>query len=136
MNSAFLSFQFLEFNSFLPRRATKYHHHKHPGFGRLARSVSRVTVALSIISSVSQLFSFLVGCSGMILEGFGFVAFFAGVKTSSFCIHLSCLVRSLSVVRSEWNRLFCGHKGRNLPEVSIALFLPPQFFFSLRHQMF
>jgi hypothetical protein len=54
--------------------------HKHPGLGHLARSVSRVTVALSIVSSVSQLFSFLVGCSGMILKGFGFVAFFAGVK--------------------------------------------------------
>jgi hypothetical protein len=43
-----------------------YHNHKHPVLGHLARSVSRVTVALSIISSVSQLFSFLVGCSGMI----------------------------------------------------------------------
>jgi hypothetical protein len=39
-----------------------HHHHKHPGLGHLARSVSRVTVALSIISSVSRLFSFLVGC--------------------------------------------------------------------------
>jgi hypothetical protein len=39
-----------------------YHHHKHPGLGHLARSVSRVKVALSIISSVSQLFSFHVGC--------------------------------------------------------------------------
>jgi hypothetical protein len=39
-----------------------------------------------------------VGCKGMILKGFGFVAFFAGVKASSFCIHLSCLVCSLSVV--------------------------------------
>jgi hypothetical protein len=67
------------------------HHHKHPGLGHLAGSVSRVTVALSIVSSVSQLFSFLVGCSGMILEGFGFVAFFAGVKTSSSCpLNTSC----------------------------------------------
>jgi membrane protein YqaA with SNARE-associated domain len=57
-----------------------HHHHKHPGLGHLARSVSRVTVALSIVSSVSQLFCFLVGCSEMILKGFGFVAFFAGVK--------------------------------------------------------
>jgi hypothetical protein len=39
-----------------------------------------------------------VGCSEMILKGFGFVAFFAGVKASSFCIHLSCLVCCLSVV--------------------------------------
>jgi hypothetical protein len=69
-----------------------HHHHKHPGLGHLARSVFRVTVALSIVSSVSQLFSFLVGCIEMILKGFGFVAFFAGVKASSFCIHLSCLV--------------------------------------------
>jgi hypothetical protein len=35
-----------------------HHHHKHPGLGHLARSVSRVTVALSIVSLVSQLFSF------------------------------------------------------------------------------
>jgi hypothetical protein len=89
-----------------------HHHHKHPGLGHLARSVSRVTVALSIVSSASQLFSFLMGSSGVILEGFGFVAFFAGVKASSFCIHLSCVVCSLSVVRGEWSRLFCGHKGR------------------------
>ena len=89
----------------------------------MARSVSRVTVALSIVSSVSQLFSFLVGCSGMILKGFSFVAFFAGVKTSSVCIHLSCLVCSLSVFCGLWSRLFCGHKGCNLPEVSITSFL-------------
>jgi hypothetical protein len=109
-----------------------HHHHKHPGLGHLARSVSRITVALSIVSSVSRLFSFLVGCSGMILKGFGFVAFFAGVKASSSCIHLSCLVCSLSVVRGVWSRLFCGHKGCKMPEVSITLFLPPQFFVSVR----
>jgi hypothetical protein len=103
----------------------RHHHHKHPELGHLARFVSRVTVALSIVSSVSQMFSFLVGCSEMILKGFGFVAFFAGVKASSFSIHLSCLVCCLSVVRGEWSRLFCGHKGRNLPEVSINSFLPP-----------
>jgi hypothetical protein len=57
--------------------------------GHLALSVSRVKVALSIVSLVSQLFSFLVGCKAMILKGVGFVAFFAGVKASSFCIHLS-----------------------------------------------
>jgi hypothetical protein len=57
-----------------------HHHHKHPGLGHLARSVSRVTVALSIVFSVSQLFSFLVGCSKIILKGFGFVAFFAGIR--------------------------------------------------------
>ena len=107
-------------------------HHKHPGLGHLARSVSRVTVALSIASSVSQLFSFLVGCSGMILKGFALVAFFAGVKASSVCIHLSCLVCSLSVVRGVRRRLFCGHEGCILPEGSITLFLPPQFFVSVR----
>ena len=68
----------------------------------------------------------------MILKGFGFVAFFVDVKASSFCIHLSCLVCSLSVVRGEWSRLFCSHGRRNLPEVSIASFLPLQFFVSVR----
>jgi hypothetical protein len=100
-----------------------HHHHKYPGLGHLTRSVFRVTVASSIVSSVSQLISFLVGCSGMILKGCGFVAFFADVKASSFYIHLSCLVCCLSVVRGEWSRLFCGHIGRNLPEVSITSFL-------------
>jgi len=102
-------------------------HHKHPGLGHLARSVSRVTVALSIASSVSQLFSFLVGCSGMILKGFVLVAFFAGVKVSSVCIHLSSLEWRLSVVRGVWSRLFCGHEGCILPKGSITSFLPPQF---------
>jgi hypothetical protein len=91
--------------------------------GHFARSVPGVKVALSIVSLVSQLFPFRVDCKGMILKGFGFVAFFAGVKASSFCIHLACPVCSLSVVRGEWSRLFCSHKGRNLPEVSIASFL-------------
>jgi hypothetical protein len=59
----------------------------------------------------------------MILKGFGFAAFFVGEKAISFCIHLSCLICCLSVVRGEWSRLFCGHKGRNLPEVSITSFL-------------
>jgi hypothetical protein len=59
-----------------------HHHHKHQGLGHLARFVSRVTAALANVSSVSQLFAFLVDCSGMILKGFGFVAFFAGVKAS------------------------------------------------------
>jgi hypothetical protein len=69
-----------------------HHHKKHQGLGHLARPVSRITAALANVSSVSQLFSFLVDCSGMILKGFGFVAFCAGVKACSFCIHLSCLV--------------------------------------------
>jgi hypothetical protein len=108
------------------------HYHKHQGFDPLIRSVSRVTTALANVSSVFQLFSFLAVCSDMISKGFGFVAFFASVKASSFFIHLSCLVCCLSVVRGVWSRLFCGHKGRNLPEVSITSFLPLQFFVSLR----
>jgi len=57
----------------------------------LIRSVSRVTTVLANVSSVFQLFSFPVVCSGMISKGFGFVAFFASVNASSVCIHLSCL---------------------------------------------
>jgi len=63
-----------------------YHHHKHRGLAPLTRSVSRVTAAHTSASSVFQLFSFLVVCSGMISDGFGFVAFFASVKASSVCI--------------------------------------------------
>jgi hypothetical protein len=82
--------------------AYRQFHHKHQRLGHLARSVSRVTAALANVSSVYQLFSFLVDCSGMILKGFGFVAFFAGVKASSFRIHLSCLVCIQSAVRGVW----------------------------------
>ena len=67
------------------------HHHKNQGLDPLIRSVSRVTTALANVSSVFQLFSFLVVCSDMISKGFGLVAFFAVVKASSVCIHLSCL---------------------------------------------
>ena len=49
-------------------------------------------------SSVFQLFSFPLVCSGMISKGFGFVAFLASVKASSVCIHLSCLVCLQSVL--------------------------------------
>ena len=76
--------------------------------GHLARSVSRVTAALANISLVSQLFSFLVDCIGMVLKGFGCVAFFAVVKASSFCIYLSCLVCIQAVVRCVWSHLFYG----------------------------
>jgi hypothetical protein len=58
----------------------------------------------------------------MILKGFGFVAFFAGVKASSFCIHVSCPVCIQFAVRGVWS----------LPEASIISFLPPQFFVSVR----
>jgi hypothetical protein len=81
------------------------HHHKHQGLGHLARSVSRVAAALASVSLASRLFSFLVDCSGMILHGFGVVAFFAGVRASSFCIHLSCLVYIQSVVRGVSSKL-------------------------------
>ena len=62
------------------------------GFDLLIRSVPRVTAARANASSVFQFFSFLVVCSAMISNGFDFVAFFARVKASSVCIHLSCLV--------------------------------------------
>jgi len=62
---------------------TYIHHHHHrrkqQGSDLLIRSVSRVTAARASASSVFQLFSFLVVCSGMISKGFGFVAFFASV---------------------------------------------------------
>jgi hypothetical protein len=98
----------------------------------LIRSVSRVTTTLPNVSSVFQLFSFLVVCSDMISKGFGLVAFFASVKASSFCIHLSCLVCIQSVVHGVRSCLFCGHKGCSLPEVSITSFLLLQFFVSVR----
>jgi len=69
-----------------------HHHHQQQGLDPLIRSVSRVTAARANASSVFQLFYFLVVCSGMDSKGFGFVAFFASVKASSICIHLSCLV--------------------------------------------
>jgi hypothetical protein len=109
-----------------------HHHHKHQGLDPLIRSVSRVTTALANISSVFQLFSFLLVCSDMISKGFGLVAFFVSVKASSIRIHLSCLVCIQSVVHGVWGRLFCGHEGHSLPEVSIASFLPLQFFVSVR----
>jgi len=52
------------------------------------------------------------------------VAFYASVKASSVCIHLSCLVCIQSVVHGVRSRLFCGHEGCSLPEVSITSFLP------------
>jgi hypothetical protein len=93
----------------IPNAYNYHHHHKHQGLGHLARSVSTVTAALANVSSVSQLFSFLVGCSGMIYKGFCFVAFFAGVKASSFYIRLSSPGYIQSVVRGVWSRLFYGH---------------------------
>jgi hypothetical protein len=54
-----------------------------------------------------------VGYKGMILKGFGFVAFFAGVK-SQFLLYSSIFSSMQSVLRGEWSRLFCSHKGRSL----------------------
>jgi len=68
------------------------HHHKYQGLEPLIRFVSTVTAARANASSVFQLFSFLVVCSGMISKGFCLVAFFASVKASSVCIHPSCAV--------------------------------------------
>jgi len=108
------------------------HHHKHKGLDPLIRSVSKVTTVLANVSSVFQLFSFRVVCSDMISKGFGLVAFFASVKASSVCIHLSCPVCIRSVVHGVRSRLFCGHKGCSLPEVSITSFLSLQFLVSVR----
>ena len=96
------------------------------------RSVSRITTALANVSSVFQLFSFLLVCSDMISKGFGLLAFFSSVKASSVCIHLSCPVCIQSVVHGVRGRLFCGHKWCSLPEVSINSFLPLQFFVPVR----
>ena len=43
-----------------------HHHHRHQGLDPLICSVSKVTTALSNVSSVFQLFSFLVVCSSKI----------------------------------------------------------------------
>jgi hypothetical protein len=124
---------------FLSRKYVKYvgqlflsHHYKHQELDPLIRSISRVTTVLANVSSVFQLFFFLVVYSGMISKGFGLVEFFASVKASSVCIHLYCLVCIQSVDYGVRSRLFCGHKGCSLPEVSITSFLLPQFFFSVR----
>jgi hypothetical protein len=80
----------------------------------LIRSVYIVITAFANVSSVFQLFSFLVVCSDMISKGFGIVTFFASVKASSVCIRLSCLACIQSVFHGVWSRLFCGHKGCSL----------------------
>ena len=94
-----------------------YYHHKHQGMDPLIRSVSRFTTVVANVFSVFQLFFFLVVCSDMISKGFDFVAFFASVKASSVCIHLSCLVCIQSVLHGVRSCLFCGHKGCRMPEV-------------------
>ena len=85
-----------------------HHHHHHQGLDPLIRSVSTVTAARANASSVFQLFSFLVVCSGMISKGFGFVAFFASVKASSVCIHLS--ISAACIHLGFWSRSPVRHK--------------------------
>jgi hypothetical protein len=51
------------------------------GLAIWAVSSPDLQAALAKVSLVSQMFSFLVDCSVMILKGFGGLAFFAGVKT-------------------------------------------------------
>ena len=76
-----------------------HHHHKHKKLDPLIRSVSRVTVARANASSVFQLFSFLVVCSGMISKGFGFVAFLCKCE-SQFRLY-SSILSSRPVIRSS-----------------------------------
>ena len=86
------STQLTQFNLSLIIDHHNHHHHKHQGLDPLIRSVSRVTAALANVSSVFQLFSFPVVCSGMISKGFGFLAFFASVEASPVYIRLSCII--------------------------------------------
>jgi hypothetical protein len=58
----------------------------------LIRSFSTVTAALAKVSLVVQLIFFLVVCSCMTLEGFGFVDFLVFVNVICFCIRLYCLL--------------------------------------------
>jgi hypothetical protein len=93
-----------------------HHHYKHQRLDPFILSVSRVTTALAKVS-------FVFSCSPSlwsvwITKGFSLVAFFACVKASCVCIHLSCLVCIQSVVHGVWSRLFCGHEGCSLTEVS------------------
>jgi hypothetical protein len=75
------------------------HHHQHQGLDPLIRSVSRVTTVLANVSSVFQLFFFFVVCSDMISKGFGLVAFFASVKSSSVYINrLDLLVLNINTL--------------------------------------
>jgi hypothetical protein len=105
-----MSVKSVELKKSFPRSHTFLYHYKHQGLDSLIRSVSRVTTALSKVSSVFQLVSFLVVCSDMISKRFCLVAFFVSVKPSSVCIHLSWPVGIQSVVHGVRSRLFCEHK--------------------------
>ena len=82
-------FGFVGFFASVKARSVLCHNNnnKHQGLDPLIRSVSTVTAARANASSVFQLFSFLLVCSGMISKGFGFVAFFASVKAISRLLH-------------------------------------------------
>jgi hypothetical protein len=73
-----------------------HHHHEHPGLGHLARSVSRVTVALSIVSLVPQLFSFLVGFNNNLCN-------FSSVFTP-FC---SCIITKIRNLKNHITPCSC-----------------------------
>ena len=88
-----------------------HHNHHHQGLDPLICSVSRVTTVLANVSLVFQLFSFLVICSDIISKGFGLMAFFASVKASSVCIHLSCPVCIQSAVHGYGVVCFVVMKG-------------------------
>jgi len=60
----------LEMTDFPTAIRHHHHHHKHQGLDPLIRSVSKVTTALSNVSSVFQLFSSLMVCSSVISKGF------------------------------------------------------------------
>ena len=89
-----------------------YQHHKHQGLDPLIRSVSRVTAVRVNASSVFQLFSFLVVCSGMISKGFGFCGILCKCE-SQFRLY-SSIFSSMLVIRSSrrmWSVCFVVIKG-------------------------
>ena len=69
-----------------------HHHHKHQGLDPLILSVFKVTTALTTVSSVFQLFSFLVVCSGMISKEFCF----CGILCKCCDMSLNCRLSSRS----------------------------------------
>jgi len=99
INVLFIVMSLIETLVFKIIKCTKIHktghrHHKHQGLDPLIRSVSKVTTALSNVSSVFQFFSFLLVCSSMVSKRFGFLAFFASVETSWLLIIYGVLIIS------------------------------------------
>jgi len=72
---------------------------KHQWLDPLIRSVSRVTAARANASSVFQLFSFLVVCSGMISKGFAFCGIIFKCE-SQFRLY-SSILSSMAAIRSS-----------------------------------